>query len=74
MTAQGLEKNFWKSKCDTYTRRSAKIDTDSALLQKSIFLVQLNQLEGGTSSVALLFGKPIPFIQTTFTVLRIVSI
>jgi hypothetical protein len=54
---------------DTYTGRSAQINTDSALLQESILLVQLDQLERSTGTVALLFGKPIPLIQTTFSML-----
>jgi hypothetical protein len=53
----------------TYTRRSTQIDQDLTLLQESILLVQLNKLESSTRSVALLLGQPIPFIQTTFSVL-----
>jgi hypothetical protein len=54
----------------TYTRRRTKIKKNFALLQESILLVQLDQLERSTGSVALLLRKPIPFIQTTFSVLE----
>lgn len=53
----------------TYTWRGAKIQQDFALFQESILLVQLNQLEGGTSTVAFFFGKFVPLVQTAFAVL-----
>ena len=55
---------------DTYTRSSTEIKQDLALLQKSILLVQLNQLEGSTRPVTLFLGQAIPFIQTTFSMLE----
>jgi hypothetical protein len=57
----------------TYTRRSTKIKKNSALLQESILLVQLNQLESSTGTVALFLRKSIPLIQTTFSVLEKVN-
>jgi hypothetical protein len=62
-----------KRSMKTYTRRRTKIKKNFALLQESILLVQLDQLERSTGSVALLLRKPIPFIQTTFSVLERVS-
>jgi hypothetical protein len=53
----------------TYSRGSAKINEDFAFLQKVKFLVQLNDFEGGTSTVSLLFGKLVPFVQAAFAVL-----
>lgn len=57
----------------TYTGRRAKIDEDLALLQETILLVELDQLERRSSSVSLFLRKAIPLIQTTFTVLVVVS-
>jgi hypothetical protein len=54
---------------NTYTWSRTKIKQNLALLQESILLVQLDQLERSTSTVALLLGQAIPFIQTTFSVL-----
>lgn len=53
----------------TYTGSGTKIQQDLALLEETIFLVELDQLEGGTSAVSLLFGKLVPLIKTTFSVL-----
>ena len=55
----------------TYSRRGAEIDEHLALLQKVKLLVQLDELEGGTSAIALLFGELVPFVDSTFPVLRI---
>lgn len=57
----------------THTWRSTQIDQDLTLLEESILLVQLNQLERSSGPVTLLFRKPVPFIQTTFSVLEGVS-
>lgn len=54
---------------DTYTWSGAKIQKDLALLEKAILLVELDQLESGTGSVALLFGEFVPLVETTFSVL-----
>jgi len=53
----------------TYTGRSAKIEHDLALLQEAILLVELDQLESGTSTITLLFGKLVPLVETAFAVL-----
>lgn len=53
----------------TYTWGGAKIQQDLALLEEAIFLVELDQLEGGTSSVTLFFGELVPLVKTTFSVL-----
>lgn len=53
----------------TYSWRSAKIQQDLALLEKSILLVQLDQLEGSSGSVPFLLGKLVPFVETTLSVL-----
>lgn len=53
---------------ETYTWSGAKIQKDLALLEETIFLVELDQLEGGTGSVALLFGELVPLVKTTFSV------
>jgi len=55
------------------TGRGTQIDKTSRLLEEAIFLVQLDQLEGGTSAVALLFGEMVVFIQTRFRVLLVDS-
>jgi hypothetical protein len=57
----------------THTWGRAKIQEDLALLQKAIFLVQLNELEGGSGSVALLLGKLVPLVQATLAVLLLDS-
>lgn len=49
---------------ETYTRRCAKIQEDFALLQEAILFVQLNKLECGSGSVAFLFSKLVPLVQT----------
>lgn len=53
----------------TYSWRSAKIQQDLTLLKEPILLVQLDQLEGGTGSIAFLFGKLVPLVKTTLSVL-----
>lgn len=53
----------------TYTRSGAKIEKNFTLLQKPVFLIQLDQLEGSTGSISFLFGEFVPFIQTAFAVL-----
>jgi hypothetical protein len=53
----------------TYSWCRAQIDQHLALLQEAILLVQLDQLEGGTRTVALLFRKLIPLVETAFAVL-----
>jgi hypothetical protein len=55
----------------TYSGRGAEIDEDLALLQKVKLLVQLDELEGSTRAIALLFGELVPFVDSTFPVLRI---
>jgi hypothetical protein len=52
------------------TGRGTQIDETSRLLEEAILLVQLDQLEGGTGAVALLFGEMVVFIQTRFRVLE----
>jgi hypothetical protein len=51
------------------TGRGTQIDKTSRLLEETIFLVQLDQLEGGTSAVTLLFGEMVVLIQTRLRVL-----
>lgn len=53
----------------TYPRRSAKIQEHLALFQKPILLVQLDQLERSTRSVAFLFCELVPLVKTAFAVL-----
>lgn len=52
----------------TYTRRSAKVEHDLTLLEEAILLVQLDELEGGSGAVSLLFGELIPFVETALAV------
>lgn len=52
----------------THTWRSAKVQEDFTLLQKSILLVQLDQFESSSSTISLLLGKFIPLIQTALAV------
>lgn len=52
----------------THTRCRAKIQKDLALLQEAIFLVQLDELKGCSSSVPFLFGELIPFVETALAV------
>lgn len=52
----------------TYTGRSAKIESDLALLEEAILLVELDQLEGGTGTITLLLGKLVPLVQTALAV------
>lgn len=52
----------------TYTGRSAKIESDLALLEEAILLVELDQLEGGTSTITLLLGKLVPLVKTALAV------
>lgn len=58
-----------QTRLETYTWSGAKIQKDLALLEEAIFLVELNQLESGTGSVAFLLGKLVPLVKTTFSVL-----
>jgi hypothetical protein len=53
----------------THPRCSTQIEQYFAFLQEAIFLIELYQLECGTSSVAFLLGELIPFIQTAFAML-----
>lgn len=53
----------------TYSRRSAEIQQDLALLEESILFVQLDQLEGGTGSVTFLFGEFVPLVKTALSML-----
>lgn len=57
----------------TYTWCGAKIQQDFAILQDAIFLVQLHKLERSSGSVTLLLRKPVPFIQSAFSMLVGVS-
>jgi hypothetical protein len=54
---------------ETYSGRSAEIEHDLALLEEAIFLVELDQLEGGTRAVSLLLGKLVPLVETALAVL-----
>jgi hypothetical protein len=69
MTAEILDWNLRIFQTKTYSRRSTKIQQDSTLLQKSVFLVQLDQFERSSGSVSLLLGQLIPFIKATFSML-----
>lgn len=51
----------------TYSRRSTQIQQDLALLQESIFLVQLDQLESSSGAVSLLLGQLVPLVETAFS-------
>lgn len=53
----------------TYTRGSTKIQQDLALLEEAIFLVELDQLEGGTGAVPLLLCELVPLVETTLSML-----
>jgi hypothetical protein len=53
-----------------YSRRGAEVDEDLALFEEVELLVQLDELEGGASAVALLFGELIPLVDSAFAVLR----
>jgi hypothetical protein len=53
----------------TYPGCSTKIQQDFALLQETVFLVQLDQFEGSSGSVSLFFGQFVPLIQTTLAML-----
>jgi hypothetical protein len=53
----------------TYSGRRAEIQHDLALLEEAIFLVELDQLEGGTRAVSLLLGELVPLVETAFAVL-----
>lgn len=53
----------------TYTWRGAEIQEDLALLEEAIFLVQLDQLEGGTGAVSLFLCELIPLVETALSVL-----
>jgi len=35
-----------------------------------VFLVQLNEFEGGTSAITLLFGEAVPLVETALAVLE----
>ena len=51
--------------------RCAQVYQNFALLQKIVLLVQLDEFEGSTGSVALFLCEAIPFVETTFAVLEI---
>lgn len=53
----------------TYPWRSTEIQQNLALLEEPILLVELDQLERGSGSVAFLLGKLVPFVKTTLSVL-----
>lgn len=53
----------------TYTRGGTEIQQDLALLEEAIFLVELDQLEGGTGAVSLLLCELVPLVETTLSVL-----
>jgi len=53
----------------TYSGGGAKIEHDLALLEEAIFLVELDQLEGGTGAVPLLLGELVPLVETALAVL-----
>jgi hypothetical protein len=53
----------------TYPWRCAEIQRDPALLEEAILLVELNELEGGTSAVPLLLGELVPLVETALAVL-----
>jgi hypothetical protein len=53
-----------------YSRRGAEVDEDLALFEEVELLIQLDELEGGASAVALLFGELIPLVDSAFAVLR----
>jgi hypothetical protein len=50
--------------------RGAQIDKTFGILEEGVLLVELDQLEGGTGTVALFFGEVVVFVETTFAVLR----
>jgi hypothetical protein len=58
-----------KCKLVTYSWSGAEIYKNFALFQKVIFLVQLDELEGGSGSIAFLLCQAVPFIKTAFSVL-----
>jgi hypothetical protein len=49
--------------------RGTQIDETFCVLEKRVLLVELDQLEGGTGTVALFFGEVVVFVETTFAVL-----
>jgi hypothetical protein len=53
----------------TYTGRGAEIEHDLALLEEAIFLVELDQLEGGSGTVPLFLGELVPLVETALAVL-----
>lgn len=63
-----LTQNEWLS-IITYTRCSAKIQEDLALLKEAILLVQLNKFESGSGTISFFLGEFVPLIQTAFAVL-----
>ncbi len=56
-------------KKETYSGRRAEIEHDLAFLEEAILLVELDQLESGTSTVSLLLGELVPLVKTAFAVL-----
>lgn len=57
----------------TYPGSGTQIQQDLTLLEEAIFLVELDELEGGTGSVSLLLRKLVPLIKTTLSVLLLDS-
>ncbi len=53
----------------THSWGGAEIQHDFALLEEAILFVQLDQFEGSSGAVALLFGELVPLIETAFAVL-----
>lgn len=53
----------------TYTGRGAQIEHDLALLEEAIFLVELDQLEGGSGTIPLFLGELVPLVETALAVL-----
>jgi hypothetical protein len=53
----------------TYPRSGAEIDEYLGLFQKVKLLVQLDELEGGASAIALLFGEFVPLVDSPLAML-----
>ena len=54
---------------ETYSRGSTKVKKNLALFQESILLIQLDELESGTSTISLLLSKLVPLVQAAFAML-----
>jgi hypothetical protein len=58
---------------ETYSWSGTQVNEHLALLQKVVLLIQLDQLEGSSGSIALLLGQTIVLIETAFAMLLVVS-